>query len=71
MGFQPQLTDRYQTLASKPLIGHPGLGCQGLGQMPVAFATDGGQDSLAPTGSQGEQVADFGARLGRGLGVKP
>ena len=60
MGLQPQIADRKQTLASKPRIGHPGLGRQGLRQMPVGLATDRCQDRLTSTGSQSQQVPSLG-----------
>ena len=41
-------------MASKPLIAHPGLGRQGLGQMPVAFTTDG---CHVPPASFGQPLA--------------
>ncbi len=61
MGLDPQIADREQALAGKPLIGHPGLGGKGLGQMPVAFATDRRQDRLPFARSQLQQMPDLGA----------
>ena len=63
MGLDPQLADRYEPLAFKPLVGHPGLGGQGLGQMPVAFATDCRQDRLPFARPQGQQIPNLGARV--------
>jgi hypothetical protein len=49
MGLHPQVTDRYQPLASKPGIRHPGLCREGSGQMPVASATERRQDCRTST----------------------
>jgi hypothetical protein len=56
MSLYPQITDRNKPLTSKPLIRHPGLCCQGLGQMPVTFPTERRQDRLFPTRPKGKQI---------------
>ncbi len=61
MSFHPQIADADQPLALKPFVRHPGLGRQGLRQVPVALATDRCEDGLAPAGPQRAQVADLGA----------
>ena len=63
MRFHPQITHGDQALAFEPVIGQSCLGCQGPGQMPVAFAAHGGQDGLALARSQGQEVADLGAHV--------
>ncbi len=62
MSFHPQIADADQPLALKPFVRHPGLGRQGLRQVPVALATERGEDRLTATGPQSEQVADLRAR---------
>ncbi len=62
MSLHPQIADRNEPLATKPLIRHPGLSCQSPRRMPVAFATERGEDRLATTRSQSEQVTDLRAR---------
>ena len=63
MGFHPQLTHADQPLVVQPLVGHPGLRRQGLGQMPIAFATHRSQDRVAFTRSQRQKIAHFRARI--------
>ena len=62
MGFHPTVADANEPLALKPFVRHPGLGCQGFRQVPVALATDRREDGLAFAGPQGEKVADLRAR---------
>ncbi len=61
MSFHPQIADADQALVLKPFVRHPGLSCQGLRQVPVAFATERGEDRLAATGPQSEKMADLRA----------
>jgi hypothetical protein len=61
VGTHPKRTDGYQALAFQPIICHPGLCRQGLGQVPVAFAADRRQNRLTLTRPQRQKIADLGA----------
>jgi len=63
LGLDPQIADREQALAGKPLVGHPGLSGKGLGQVPLALATDRRHDRLPLARSEGQQMPDLGARV--------
>ena len=60
MGLYPQVADRGQALMFKPLVRHPGLGRQGLRQMPVTFAAKRCEHRLALTRLKLSQVAELG-----------
>lgn len=59
MEFQPQIADRNQTLASKPLVGHSGLRRQRSRQVPIAFAAEHGQNRVTFTRTQGKKMANL------------
>lgn len=62
MGLHPQSADREQPLAFEPGVRHLGLCGQGSRQVPVALAADGGENGLALTCAECEEVAHLGAR---------
>ena len=61
VGTHPKCTYGYQALASQPVIRRPGLGGQGLRQVPVAFAAERRQNRLTLTRPQRQKIADFDA----------
>jgi hypothetical protein len=63
MGLYPQITDRDKPKTGKPLVRYPGLCCRGLGQAPVAFATERRQDSLFSTHPESDQILHLGTHL--------
>ncbi len=61
VGAHPKPANGYQALAFQPIIRHPGLGRQGLREVPVALAADRREDCLTFTRAQCQKIADFGA----------
>lgn len=59
MGTEPHIADRYQSLAFQPVVGHSGLRSQRPRQMPVALAAERGQDGMAFSRSQGQEISHF------------
>ena len=61
MGHHPQVADREQPLTCEPVIRHPGLCSQGSREMPISLAAQGGENGLAFSRAEREEVADLGA----------
>jgi hypothetical protein len=71
VGPHPKVPDRDQALAFEPVVGHPGLGGQRPGQVPVPLTTHCGQDRLAKLRAQSQPVAPLGANLAPLFPVAP
>lgn len=61
MSFHPQCANRKQTLASKPLVRHTGLGRQGFRQMPIRLTAQGSENRLTFARTERNEVSDLGA----------